>query len=186
MNDIESYIADQIRLHVWSGLSDGDRVQDMISDILEDDADEAMLRSLVAAEFARKVEAEKSWPETTDCDKLDNAFQRLNKKGVIAIHNAGWDKGEGFHNCLEAYREAGSPQELFGLCYYTSQDVDSAVEGEGLYLGFGSTRPKSETIDGPKAAELICAEVKAAGLSVTWGGEASSRIHVDMQWQRRN
>jgi len=85
MNDTETYIANQIRLIVWSGLSVPDEVQDIITDILEDDADEEMLRGLVAEEFRRKADAEKSWPEVTDCDKLDAAFQKLNEKGVIEL-----------------------------------------------------------------------------------------------------
>jgi hypothetical protein len=186
MNDIETYIANQIRLNVWSGLNVPDDVQDMITDILEVDADEEMLRGLVAEEFARKAEAEKSWPDLTDCDRLDTAFQQLNQKGVIAIHNAGWDKGEGFHNCLEAYGDAGSPKELFGICYYTSQDIESAIDGAGLFIGFSSTRPEDEATDAPRAAELICTEIRAAGLSVDWDGSASSRITVNMQWQLRS
>ena len=79
----------------------------MNTDILEDVADEEMLRGRVAQEFSRKSAAEKSWFEVTVGDKLDAALQKLNEKGVIAIHNAGWDKSEGFHRCLDAYRENG-------------------------------------------------------------------------------
>jgi len=186
MNETETYIANQIRLNVWSGLTAPEDVQDMITDILEDDANEEMLRGLVAQEFTRKADAEKSWPEFTDCDRLEVAFDKLNEKGVIAIHNAGWDKSEGFQNCLEAYREAGSPQELFGICYYTSQDIESAIEGAGIYIGYSSTRPEDEETDAVKAAELIVSEFQSIGLQVEWGGDASSRIKVEMQWQLRS
>lgn len=186
MNDTEIYIADQIRLNVWSGLCTEATVQQLITDILEDGADEAMLRSLVPKEFARKLEAEKSWPDETDCDKLATAFDSLCNKGVIAMHNAGWDKSEAFHNCLEAYREAGSPQEFFGICYYTSQDIESAIDGPGIYLGYSSTRPEDEKTDAIRAATLICEELVATGLKVAWGGDASSRILVHAKWQLRS
>ncbi|EMI41947.1 DUF6891 domain-containing protein [Rhodopirellula sp. SWK7] len=186
MNDTETYIADQIRLNVWSGLADEATVQQLVSDILEDGANESMLRSLVPKEFASKLEAEKSWPDETDCDKLFSAFESLSANGVIAMHNAGWDKSEAFHNCLEAYREAGSPNELFGICYYTSQDIESAIDKPGIYLGYSSTRPEDEEADAIRAGKLICDEIRATGLKVDWGGDAASRILVHAKWQFRS
>ena len=60
-----------------------------------DDADEAMLHAAVAPEFDRKAAEEASWPNTTDCDRLDQAFEELNARGVIALHNAGARGGTG-------------------------------------------------------------------------------------------
>lgn len=185
MNQTEAYIANQIRLSVWSGVAEPEDVQEIITDILEEAANEEMLRALVAEEFARKAEAEKSWPEVTDVDRLAAALERLNDQGIVAIHNAGWDKSEGFHRCLDTYRSAGSPQELFGICYYTSQDINSAIDGKGIYLGYSSTRAEDEETDALKTAELICAEVKTAGLNVEWCGDTNSRIKVDLKWQLR-
>ena len=185
MNETESYIANQIRLHVWSGLKTPADVQSMITDILEAQADEAMLRGLVDQEFERKAEAARSWPDVTDCDKLHTAFETLNERGVVALHNAGWDKSEAFHACLDAYRAAGAPEASFGICYYTWQDIERVIEGDGLYLGYSSTRPETEVGDADRAAELICKEIAAAGLGVEWDGDALSRIKVGMLWQRR-
>ena len=185
MNDTETYISEQIRLRVWSGYDDAEDVQDMITDILEDDANEGMLRARVAEEFQRKSEAEASWPAETDCDKLDAAFNALREKGVIALHNAGWDKSEAFHNCLEEYRSQGKPETLFGICYYTSQDVDGAVDGHGMYLGYSSTRPEAEEVDAERAGALICSELEKVGLKTEWGGSAKSRIKLEINWQNR-
>jgi hypothetical protein len=157
----------------------------MISDILEDDVDEDMLRGLVLREFIRKAEAEKMWPEVTDCDRLAQVFQDLESKGVVAIHNAGWDKSEAFYACLEAYQDHANKPQMFGICFYTSQDIDSAVEGHGLYLGFSSTRPENEDIDAPRAGALIKAELERTGLKVEWNGDPKSRIMVNMLWQLR-
>lgn len=185
MNETESYIADQIRLRVWSGLASPQEVQDIITDILEEDADEEMLRELVPQECNKKAEAEKEWPDVTDCDRLAQVFEALESKGVIAIQNAGWDKSEAFHACLEAYRAHGRRPEMFGICYYTSQDVDTAVDGGGLYLGFSSTRSEDESTDAPRAGSTVKAELEKAGLNVEWDGDPASRIKVLMQWQLR-
>lgn len=185
MNETEAYIAEQIRLRVWSGYDGAEEVHDMITDILEDDADEQMLRARVADEFARKAEAEKLWPSQTDCDKLDSAFNALRDSGVVAIHNAGWDKSEAFHNCLEEYRAQGKPENLFGICYYTSQDVDGALNGHGLYLGYSSTRPEAEEVDAERTGGLICSELNKVGLKAEWSGSAKARIKVEINWQNR-
>ena len=185
MNETEAYIAEQIRLKVWSGFFDSEQAQNMITELLEKDSDEAMLRSLVDEEFSRKYQAEESWPKVTEYDKLREVFRRLRAKGVIAVHNAGWDMSEAFHSSLEAYRAAGEPKELYGTCYYTAQDVDRAVQGEGLYLGFGSTRAEDEAVDAPRAAAVIVEELKAAGLAVEWDGKTSSRLKVEMKWEVR-
>ena len=87
MNDTDEYILNAIKLQVWSGFSSPDDVQQMIDDILEDDADEPFLRSQVAPEFERKANAEKSWPKETDCDRLDRAFNVLNSNGIIAVRH---------------------------------------------------------------------------------------------------
>ena len=185
MNETETCIAEQIHLKVWSGFFDPKQVQDLITDILEEDANEAMLRALVDKEFSEKHQAEKSWLKVTEYDKLRTVFRGLREKGVLATHNAGWDKSEAFHSSLNAYREAGEPKELYGICYYTAQDIDSAVKGDGLYLGFSSTRAEDEAVDAARAAALIYEELKAAGLAVEWDGKVSSRLKVDMKWQVR-
>ena len=185
MNETETYIAEQIRLRVWSGYDDPEDVQDMITDILEDDADEEMLRARVGEEFQRKTEAEATWPAETDCDKLDIAFSALRDKGVIAIRNAGWDKSEAFHSCLEEYRSQGQPDNLFGICYYTSQDVDGAIHGNVMGMGYSSTRPETEEVDAERTGALICSELDKVGLKTEWDGSAKSRIKLEINWQNR-
>lgn len=71
MYDTEKYILDTIKTCVWSGFYHADDVHQVIDNIVEDGADEAMLRSAVAPEFAKKAAAETSWPDETDCDRLE-------------------------------------------------------------------------------------------------------------------
>src|SRR5437763_809008 len=87
VNDTTSYTLDAIKTWVWSGFYSPAEVQEMIEDILEDDADEALLRAAVEPEFEKKAAAEKSWPAITDCDRLDRAFEELDARGVVALQN---------------------------------------------------------------------------------------------------
>src|SRR5258705_3108158 len=87
MNDSNEYILGLIKAHVWSGFYSEEDVYQMIEDVLDENADEDLLRAAVLPEFRRKRQAEATWPTTTDCDRLDDAFAELNDDGVIALHN---------------------------------------------------------------------------------------------------
>ena len=46
-------------------------------------------------ELTKWKEEKKSWPKVTDWDRLDAAFAAINKRGVIAMHNAGYTQSDG-------------------------------------------------------------------------------------------
>ena len=89
MSETDDYVLDCIKTWVWSGFYGADDIQEMIGDVLEHDADEAMLRAAVESELAAKATAEKTWPRVTDCDRLGAVFAELDRGGVIALQNAG-------------------------------------------------------------------------------------------------
>ena len=121
MSETDEYILNAIENWVWSGFYSPDEVDAMIDDILEDDADETMLRAAVAPEFDKKAAAEASWPDTTDCDRLDQAFEELNSRGVIALHNAGYTMSDGISDVSEALQERGSRENISPqLSYHAS------------------------------------------------------------------
>jgi len=182
----EDELKSDIRLSVWSGMQPPDYVLNRLADCYEIDANDERFQDLVFGEFYRKEQAEETWPSVTDCDRLQQAFEALNGAGVIAIHEAGWDMGGAFHNCREVYQEHPNKAEMFGVCYYTSQDISSAIDCQSLYLGFGSTRPEDEAVDSPRAAEAIKAELEKVGLKVEWNGDTTRRIKVAIEWLWRN
>jgi hypothetical protein len=137
MNESESYIYDSIKTWVWSGFYSADEVYEMIEDILEDDADEQLLRSLIDPEFEKKLTAEKDWPQQTDCDRLDFAFESLNSNGIIALHNAGYTMSDGLSDVSEKLHEKERDQ-IKGYCFYHGQDVERAVLGDGLMIAYGN------------------------------------------------
>ncbi|WP_054205077.1 MULTISPECIES: DUF6891 domain-containing protein [Pseudoalteromonas] len=59
MNEVNQYILDTIKTHVWGGFDTPDEIQGIISDLFEEDADERVLREFVSIEFKKKFEAEK-------------------------------------------------------------------------------------------------------------------------------
>ncbi len=144
----------------------------------------------VAAAVQREVEAlleeQKSWPQVTDCDRLDEVFEALNQQGVIALQNAGNTQSDGYDDVREIYGEAGEPSGYMGYCFYHGQDLERAVQGEGLWLAFGPLKPESEKTEGPTVGALIVKELELKGLRVKWNGTFGQRIFVEnLEWKKR-
>lgn len=183
MNDTEQYILDSIRTWVWSGFYTPEEVDERITDILEDDADEAMLRAAVAPEYARKEKAEASWPARTDCDRLDDAFESLNASGVIALHNAGYTMSDGLAEVSEELHQRGR-HGVKGYCFYHEQDVERAVSGEGLNIAFGALNDDAGAK--AEAGGLVRDELKLQGIHVEWNGDPEERLLLPaFDWKRR-
>ena len=126
-----------------------------------------------------------SWPETTDCDRLDEIFESLMQRGIISLHNAGYTQSDGYEDFLEACVDYDEDR-VIGYCYYHGQDVEAAVRGQGLYLAFGPPDPEDEQSKGPEIGKAICEELRNAGFEVSWDGTFNQRILIpNFDWKRR-
>ena len=181
MSETDQYILESIRNWVWSGFYSADEVDAMIDDILEDDADEDMLRAAVGPEFDRKKKAEEGWPETTDCDRLDAVFESLGKSGVLCLHNAGYTMSDGHSDAVELLDD--QPRNRYsGYCFYHGQDVERAVNNGGLFLAFDSVNGSDKL----KVGLAVKGQLEAAGFAVEWNGSAETRICIPaFDWKRR-
>lgn len=183
MNDVNQYILNAIKVHVWGGFDTPDEVQEMISDILEEGADEEMLRKSVSIEFAKKSEAEKTWPKITDFDRLDNAFKALKTKGVLCLHNAGYTMTDGHVDSNEALGNFPKGQ-FFGYCFYHGQDLERAVFGGGLMLAYDHI--EGDVPDKIKVAEVLKKELENIGFAIEWDGTNDQRINIPkFDWKHR-
>lgn len=156
-----------------------DQILDCINEILE---------QAIAARQAEHA----TWPKVTDCDRLDAAFEELNRMGIMARHD--WA-------CCSNCGRAEMPDEfdrldgqcngvpIIGYSFYHQQDTERAAEGDGLSLNFGST----EAADNEdayiqqclKVAQTVQQVLEKHGLTVLWNGTYEQRPHVAMQWRRR-
>lgn len=182
MTETDEYILSVIKNAVWSGFYGPDEVQRMIDDVLEDDADEEMLRAAVAPEFDHKAAEELTWPVVTDCDRLDRAFDSLNENGIIALHNTGYEMSDGHCEVGEVLHERGR-SSVRGFCFYHGQDVEDAVRGGPLYVAFGDL----EADAGPnlEVGRIVKQALEAEGLVVEWNNDPEKRIIVKLDWKRR-
>ena len=183
MSKTDEYILNAIKTWVWSGFYSPDQVDAMIDDILEDGADEIMLRRAVAPEFDKKAALEASWPNTTDCDRLDQAFKALNSRGIIALHNAGYTMSDGIGDVSDVLRRRGR-NSINGYCFYHEQDVGRAVAGLGLNIAFGDLN--DDKAQRTTIGHLVQDVLQECGLAVEWNGDPEARLNIPkLDWKRR-
>ena len=183
MSETDEYILNTIKNWVWSGFYSPNEVNEMIDDILEENANEALLRAAVHPEFEKKAAAEASWPETTDCDRLDQAFEDLNARGIIALHNAGYTMSDGIEDVSGVLHERGR-KEIKGYCFYHGQDVERAVAGGGLMIAFGDL--DDDKTKKMEIGRLVKDALQNFGVAVEWNGDPETRLNTPgLAWKRR-
>jgi hypothetical protein len=187
MNTNEEYYANLIRLRVMAGIFTQSDIEQMIDDIAEDDCDVAELKSLIGPALRAKLRAERSWPEVTDCDRLDRVFMQLDAKGICALAHTGNTMSDGHEDLAQVLVLA--PEEHYkGFCFYHGQDVECAIDNQGLMIAFGDLGGAPH--DDPQAAlqvgQTVADALRSAGLIVEWNGSAQTRILIPaFDWKRR-
>lgn len=138
----------------------------------------------IDAEMARNRAERQSWPEVTDCDRLDTVFDTLTNGGILALQNAGCTLSEGREDVAEAYREAGGKRSgITGFCFYHRQDLEEVLKSGELYLAFGAMSGDAD--EGVEVGRQVTATLQASGFAVEWRGTLAERITVrSIQWQR--
>jgi hypothetical protein len=183
MNENEQYVADHIRQWVWSGFFTQSDIEQFIDGIAEEDCDTEELRSLVGPALRTKLRAERSWPQPTDCDRLDEVFFALHSAGVCALANTGTTMSDGFDDVAEVVK-AAPDGHYRGFCFYHGQDIARAIDGQGLMLAFGDIKNDAE--QHVQIGQAIAEALRVAGFAVEWNGTVNTRIKLPaFDWKRR-
>ncbi len=196
MNDAgDAKLTQEIRAFVRPIVARGDRtfadiLDEAVEHVLEEneDADAATATRIcereIDAAFAAHLAAQSSWPEITDCDRLDRAFEALNAEGIVAEHDFTCCQNCGLAEIgepIQAAIDAGA--DVSGFVFYHAQDTDGAVEGHGLHLTYGHI--DGGDTSGVAIGRRVVGALTAAGLETTWDGSFGKRISVRLDWQRR-
>lgn len=142
-----------------------------------------------AKKIARKAfkqlrEEQPTWPDVTDCDRLDAAFAELDANGIISRQNFSCCQNCGSYEIGEQMQDAiDSGREVRGYTFYHEQDTESGVEGYGVCLAYGSIE-ESEEAHIAMAHEIV-STIEKHGLHPVWNGELNKRIEVPLDWKRR-
>jgi hypothetical protein len=154
-------------------------------DVLGGELPRKRVRELVKAEVARQEAEQESWPEVTDCDRLDRAFAALRAEGILPVHNAGMTPSEGIAEMSEQYHAAGGQKSgIVGYCFYHRQDMEYALKHHKLGLAYGDI--DGDDRRGVEIGKRIRSALEAAGLRVAWTGSIRDKMDItDFNWQRR-
>lgn len=145
----------------------------------------AVERAVAASVHALEVD-KRSWPETTDADRIDNAFAELSLRGVLALQYAGNTLSDGLGDVAEVRATHPEKESLFGYCFFHAQDLDRAVRGEGLFLAFGALDAKASEEEAARVGRIVVEELARQGLPTEWSGDPTQRIALPtIVWQRR-
>jgi hypothetical protein len=126
-----------------------------------------------------RLAEQREWPEVTEADKVERAFEALRGAGVTARMN--------FQCCMPCAVGAVEDERAEGedgFAFFHVQDTDAAVEGRGLYISFGS-------FDGDPARDALIAErvaeaLRHEGLPVHSVGDPEGILHVHpLEWRKR-
>lgn len=183
----EAVALEAVRRYVWSGMHDAEEIVEIIDESVFEPGqiDHDWLRAEIGKAFQQKRDEEETWPEVTDCDRLDAVFESLNERGVLALQNAGYTQSDGLSDVSALYHEAGGEQSgIEGWCFYQGQDLERVMESGDLWLAFGHVSGEDESAEG--IGRRIKQAFEAAGFSVEWDGSVTSRLRVvGVRWQRR-
>ncbi|MEM8671383.1 MAG: hypothetical protein AAGG48_27935 [Planctomycetota bacterium] len=183
-SDVKAEIASLVR----SGFYDRDRLIQVFTEEMYEPG-ELNAREVTAEIDTQCVQYEtekQSYPDTTDCERLDRAFEKMNDRGVLALQNAGYTQSDGFEDVGEVYLQHPDQASIIGYCFYHGQDLQRAVNGGGLYFAFGPVDPVDEQTVGIDVGNIVREELKNAGLSVEWDGTFEQRLGVPkVKWQKR-
>ena len=183
----ESLARKVVRQLVWSGFHGPDDIVEIIDEAVFEPGqiDHGWLRAEIDEAFREKQAEERTWPEVTDCDRLDHVFDALEAQGILSLQNAGYTQGDGLADVAQFYNEAGGEQSgIEGYCFYTGQDLERVMESGQLWLAFGHV--DGEDGPGEEIGRRIKAAFETAGFKVEWDGSIKTRLLVTgIRWQRR-
>jgi hypothetical protein len=183
--DVVAEVEEYARSVVHGGFTALDDAVEAVAEHFEDEEHQVTpeaARAVVERVWRERSAEQEGWPASTDVDRLFAVFDALDRDGIVARADFTCCQTCGH---AEIGDEAGEGAR--GYVFFHRQDTESAVEGHGVWLAYGSL---GEVADHAAADEAVGREVVAAlaagGLPVEWNGSVRTRIKVGpMAWQKR-
>jgi hypothetical protein len=173
---------------VAEGYDSPQEIAQIAVDIFSDDAKAGELIGPAQKYTAEAIEAhlqmQLEWPEETDCDRLDTAFNHLERIGIVARQDFSCCGTCGSAEIMDEIDELRKHNlQARGYTFFHMQDTEAAAEGYGICLDYGSVE---ETEKGALTiGHEIVSILKEHGFKPVWDGTWSKRICFPIVWQRR-
>lgn len=190
-------LRDQARHAVRGGYEQPREIIDSLVELVEFDSETeelvagdraravAEVSTIVAQENSKYLAEAASWPPETDCDRITAVFADLERRGIVARENVGYTQGDlGVELSAIVAELVKAGKSVRGWVGFHGQDVEGAVDGRGLFLGFAPVDRKNNKAWVELGTEIVQAFGRA-GFDVSWNGKANERPHLAVDWKRR-
>jgi hypothetical protein len=188
-------LRERATLEVKAGAATKSDILSSLTDIMKYDYElsgqalaeaKATMKDVVANLFEQHQKEQATFPEVTDCDRLDAAFADLEQQGVLTAQNAGYTQSDGFDDISERYAGLSKKQQktFVGFVFFHGQDLERVLESRKLLLAFGAGNGDSK--QDIKAGKLVQKVLTAHGFKVEWNGKSDTRLELaTFTWQKR-
>jgi hypothetical protein len=184
LEDLRSFIAYQMREGFDSAHEIIENAAHYASEQHGRDDLQPTIKQIAAELMAAHRAEEADWEGPTDCDRLDEAFSALNRRGIVARQNFSCCNNCGFEEIWDEVEKAEKADPVEGYVFYHFQCIERAIESGELPMAYGSVEEDEEALR--RVATAVVAELRGAGLSASWEGTAEHPILVkDIVWRRR-
>ena len=115
---------------------------------------------------------------------LEKTFNELASKDIIAIHNCGYDIGEGVADAFELFIHLRNNKlESRGFCFYTYDDIEEAICEGALSITFGDFEE-----DEDKALEIgkvVAEALNNNDFNIEWDETINTQIKINpFKWDK--
>ncbi|MBD0688564.1 DUF6891 domain-containing protein [Streptomyces sp. CBMA123] len=177
------------------GFQEPDEIAESLVEVLDDQGlTQEEAERIVAPLWTERLAEQADWPELTDVDRLEQAFDLLEDQGIVAAMDFTCCAGCG-------YAEIGgeADEDSVGFVFFHQQDTEAAAAGLGLMLRYGTFRTGEEAdgeLDEESAAaagrrtvevgRAVVTALELVDLPVEWDGSPQKAIRVaPMEWLNR-
>lgn len=121
----------------------------------------------------------KTIAKTKQYQKLIEAFDRLERDGIIYNAGSGYTENDAIDDLSQKLQELTpeARKRVWGYCLYHEQDAERALKEKFLMISFGALDDQPPTV--LKVGKAVAAALMDLGLSVKWNGSVHDRIRID-------
>jgi hypothetical protein len=180
-------LSEAVHAMLRSGFYRLDEIEEFFYDIAEDDPESGLNPSTVTKEvkgfhaihLESLLDESRTWERPTDNEKLEAAFDDLNKHGIRSIQNYRFEASD----CGELYAEIRGDAQWSGYCFYHNQDLVRAVCHGDLMIRFSESKDNPTEEGNKRIAKEIIRTMNTHGLSPEWDGDPERTIGLTLSWK---
>jgi hypothetical protein len=188
MDEMESEVRKRVYYRVREGFDTRAEIIESLTQLWNNGYDYELLEPAVIRItdelLAEHYKAQATWNFQTDCDRLDQAFARLNDLGIVARQHYSCCYNCGTAEIWDEVDALLQTQKVRGYAFYNQQDTESAYYYKHLNILYASldNKPKHVT----EIGQIIARTLGEVGLTVEWNNDPKKLIKVvNLDWKRR-